>query len=201
MQWAVDRYNITLGQHLLEALDTPASDILLNLGLEWLVVEVQQFLAVKGLQSSQHTLANTTNSNGTNDLVLKIIFILGSSRDVPFTGLDLLMCWDEVSDEIKDGHDDVFGDRDDVGTSDFGDGDTTISCVGGIKIDVVRPDTGCDCKLELLCLCESLSGQVTRMEAVQLQLVSQSLPDDRGLAFNPIAFFCCDPGSNRLTVL
>ena len=69
----------------------------------------------------------------------------------------------------------MFGDRDDVRTSHFSDGDTPIGGVGGIEIDVVRPNTGCDCKLELLCLCESLSGQVTGMEAVQLQLISRSL--------------------------
>jgi len=57
---------------------------------------------------------------------------------------------DEVADEGEDGHDDVLSDGDDVGTSDLGDGDTAVGLVGGVKVDVVRTNTGSDGNLEVL---------------------------------------------------
>ena len=147
MQWAVDCDDIALTQHLLKILNSPAANFLLNLGLQWLVVEVEQLLAVKRLQSTEHTLANAANSHCADNLVFEVILVLCNSSHVPFAALDLLMGWNEVSDEKEDGHDDVLGYRDDVGAGDFGNGDTTISLVGSIQIDVVRPNTGCDSNL------------------------------------------------------
>ena len=158
MERAVDGNNITLCQHLLQVLNTTASNLLLDLRLERLVIEVQQFLAVEWLQSSQDTLTNSSDSNGTDDLTLKIELVLGGSGNVPFSGLDLLVCRDEVTDEDENRHDNVLSDRDDVRAGDFGDGDTAVGLVGGVQVDVVGPDTGCDGELEFLGFGETFGG-------------------------------------------
>lgn len=131
-------------------MDTSAANLLLNLGLERLVVKVEEFLAAEGLQSAEHTLSDATNSDGTNNLALKIVFVVGHSGDVPVTGLYLLVGWDEVADEDEDGHDDMFGDGDDVRAGHFGDSDTAICLVGRVQVDVVGSNTGSDGNLELL---------------------------------------------------
>jgi hypothetical protein len=85
MERAVNGDNITLGQHLLEILDTSAADLLLNFGLKRLVVEVEKLLAVERLETAEHTLTDTANGNGTDDLVLEIVLVLGDSGNIPFT--------------------------------------------------------------------------------------------------------------------
>ena len=72
---------------------------------------------------------------------------------------------DEVSDEKEDGHDDMLGDGNDIGTGDFGDSDTTVGLVGSVQVDVVGANAGGDGDLQLLCLCETLSCEVTGVEA------------------------------------
>lgn len=59
----------------------------------------------------------------------------------------------------------MLGDGDDVGTSDLSDGDTSVSLVGSIEVDVVGTNTSSDGELELLGLGQSLCGQVTWVEA------------------------------------
>lgn len=73
-----------------------------------------------------------------------------------------------VADEDEDGHNDVLSDGDDVGTSDLCDGDTAVGLVGSVEVDVVRSNTGSDGDLEVLGLCKTLSGQITRVEAVRM---------------------------------
>ena len=41
MQRAVDGDNIALTQHFLKIFDTSAADVLLNLGLQWLIIEIE----------------------------------------------------------------------------------------------------------------------------------------------------------------
>jgi hypothetical protein len=60
----------------------------------------------------------------------------------------------------------MLGDGDDVGASDFGNSDTTISLVSSVQVDVVRSDTSSNSELELLGLGQTLSGKVTGVEAV-----------------------------------
>jgi hypothetical protein len=165
MERAVDGDNITLGKHLLKVLDATAADLLLLLGAEGLVVEVQKLLAVEGLQPPEDTLTDTADSDGTDDLVLEVILLLGDGGDVPLTTLDLLVGGDEVADEGEDGHDDVLSNGDDVRAGNLGDGDTAVGLVGGIQIDVVRADTSGDGDLEVLGLCEALGSEVAGVEA------------------------------------
>lgn len=168
MERAVDGDNITLGEHLLEVLDTPAANFLLNLWGERLVVEVQKLLAVERLQTAQDTLTDTANGNGTDGLALEVVLVLGDLSDVPVASCNLLVSRDEVADEGEDGHNDVLGDGDDVGASDLSDGDTAVDLVGDVQVDVVRTNTGGDGKLEVLGLPETLLGQVARVETVRL---------------------------------
>lgn len=167
MERAVDGDDITLGKHLLEVLDTPATNLGLLLSRQGLVVVVEELLAVERLETAQDTLTDTADSDGTNNLALEIKLVLGGGGDVPFTSLDLLVGGDEVTDEGEDGHDDVLSDGDDVGASHLGDGDTTVGLVGGIEVDVVGTNTGGDGNLQVLGLGETLSSQVTRVEAVR----------------------------------
>jgi hypothetical protein len=166
MQRAVDSNNITLCQHVLQVLDTTATDLLLDFRLEWLVIIVQQLLAVEGLQSTEHTLANTSHSYGADNLVLEVVLVLRGRSDVPFTGLDLLVGGDEVADKHEDGHEHMLGNGDDIGAGHFGDGDAAVGLVGGVEVDVVGANAGGDGDLEFLRLGQSLGGEVTRVEAV-----------------------------------
>ena len=161
---AVDGDNVTLGKHLLESVDAAAANLLLLLGREGLVVEVEELLAVEGLEAAEDTLTNAADSDGTDNLALKVELLLSSVGDVPVTTLDLLVGRDEVADKDEDGHEDVLSNGDDVGASDLSDGDTTVGLVGSVEIDVVRADTSGNSELELLGLGETLSGQVTGVE-------------------------------------
>ena len=161
---AVDGDNITLSEHLLEVLDAAAANLLLGLGGEGLVVKVEKLLAVEGLEAAEHTLTDTADSDGTDDLALKVELVLSDGGNIPVAVLDLLVGGDEVADEEEDGHDDVLSDGDDVGASDFGNGDTTVGSVGGVEVNVVGTNTGSDGELEVLGLGQALCGEVTGVE-------------------------------------
>jgi hypothetical protein len=166
VQGAVDGDNVTLGEHLLEVIDTTATNLLLGLGGEGLVIVVEELLAVEGLEAAEDTLTDTTDGDGTDNLALEVELVLGDGGDIPVAVLDLLVGRDEVADEEEDGHDNVLSDGDDVGASDLGDGETAVGGVGGVQVNVVGTDTGSDSKLEVLGLGQALSGEVTGVEAV-----------------------------------
>lgn len=162
---AVDRDNIALRQHILEALNTTAADLLLSFGAEGLVIVVEELFAVEWLQPAEDTLADTADSNCSNDLSFKIELVLGYSSHVPFPCCHHLVCRDEVTDKGKDGHDNVLGDGDHVAASHLSDGNTAVGCVGSIEVDVVRSNTCCNSKLEVLGFGQSFCGKVTGVES------------------------------------
>lgn len=168
MQGAVDGDNVTLSKHLLEVLDTAAANLLLDLGGQGLVVVVEELLAVKGLEAAEDTLTDTANGNGTDGLALEVELVLGDGSNIPLAVANLLMGRDEVAHQGKDGHDNVLSNGDNVAASDLSDGDTAIGLVGSVKVDVIRANTGSDGNLEVLSLGQTLSGQVTGVEAVQV---------------------------------
>lgn len=168
VQRAVDGDNIALLQHLFKAVNTTAANLLLFLLAQRLVVKVQQLLAVEGLEAAQDTLTDTADSDGTDDLVLKIVLLLGDGSDIPVTASNLLVGGDEIADQDEDGHDDVLSDGDDIAAGDLGDGDTAVSGVGGIEVNVIRTNTGGNGKLQLLGLGQTLSSEVSRVEAVTM---------------------------------
>lgn len=181
VQGAVNGDNIALGEHLLERVDAATANLLFHLGLQWLVVVVEQLLAAKRLETSQHTLTNATDCHGTHDLALEIVLILGCTGDIPLTRLNLLMGGDKVADEHEHGHDGVFSDRRDIATGDLGDGDASIGLVGGIEVHVIGSNTGGDGNLEILGTCQTLCGQVAGMEAdgCQIELTLDNLGNVR----------------------
>ena len=130
-----------------------------------MVVEIQELLAVESFKAAEHTLADTADGYGTDNLVLEIVLVLGSGGNIPVTSLDLLVGGDKVADQDQDGHDNVLSDGHDVGAGDLSDCDTAIGLVGGVEVDVVGTNTGSDGDLEVLSLSETLSSQVTRVEA------------------------------------
>lgn len=165
VQRTVDGDNVALSQHFLQVVHTSASNFILNLRFEGLVIEVQQLLAVERLESSQHTLANTPNSDCTYNLVLQVIFVLRNRGDVPVSTRDLLVSWDEVANKGENSHENMLCHGYDIGASHFSDSDTTVGLVCGIKVDMVRSNAGGDGELELFSFSESFGGQVAWMEA------------------------------------
>lgn len=137
MQGTVDGNNVTLFYHILELFDTVTANFFRLLFTQRLVVEVEELLAVKRFKSAQDALTDTTNTNGTNDLVLEIILLLGDGSNIPVTSLHLLVGGNKVSNQYQDGHNNVLSNRDDITASDFGDRNTAISLVGKVKVDVV----------------------------------------------------------------
>jgi hypothetical protein len=166
VQRAVDGDNIALGKHLLEVVNTAAANLLLNLGPKGLVVVVEQLLAVEGLETAQHTFTDTTNGDGSDDLVLEVKLVLGDGSNIPFPVADLLVGGDEVANQSQNGHDNVLGDRDNIATSDFGDSDTAVGLVGSIEVNVVGTDTGSDGELQILGLGQALCGEITGVETI-----------------------------------
>ena len=61
----------------------------------------------------EDTVTDSTTSEGTDDLALEVVSVLGDGSDVPVTGHDLLVGGDEVADEEEDRHEDVLSDGDD----------------------------------------------------------------------------------------
>jgi len=168
VQRAVDGDDVALGQHLLEIVDAATTNLLLLLGRERLVVEVQKLLAVEGRQAAQDALTDAADGDGADNLALEIELVLSSGCDVPLTGLDHLVCRHEVAHEDEDGHDDLLVYRYDVGARDLGDGDTTVGLVGRVEVDMVGSDASCDGELQIFGLCEALSCQVSGVEAVAI---------------------------------
>ena len=171
MQWTVDCNHIALGQHLLQSVHPSATDFLLDLRLEWLVIEIQQFLAVERLQSPQDTLANATYGNSPNNFTLQIELVLGSVCNVPISSLDLLMRRNEVADKDQNSHNNVLGNRNHVGACNFRNSDATVGLVGGIEVNMVRANAGSYGELQFLSLCKTLGSKITRVEADTIVLV------------------------------
>jgi hypothetical protein len=92
--------------------------------------------------------------------------LLGGSGNIPVTGLDLLVCGDEIADEDEDSHEHVLSDRDDIGPSDLSDSDTAVGLVGSVEVDVIGTDTSSDGNFQLLRLGQSLGGEVAGVETV-----------------------------------
>ena len=114
VQRAVDRDDITLGQHFLERVDPSTSYFLLGLAFKGLVVEVEELLAVERLEAPQNTLADAADADGTDDFVLNVPAVLGDGGHVPVPAFDLLVRRHKISDEDESGHDDMFCDADNV---------------------------------------------------------------------------------------
>ena len=165
VQRTVDGDNITLSQHLFQVIYASAANFFLNLRLERLVVKVQQLLAVKWLESSQHAFADTPDSDCAHDLILEIVFVLCNRGDIPVSTRDLLMSWNKVANEGEDGHENMLCHGYHIGTSDFSDCDATVGFVPSIKVNVVGSNARSDGKFELLSFSESFGCQVTWVEA------------------------------------
>lgn len=78
------------------------------------VVEIEEFFAVKGYETLEDTVADTTGADGADDFAFEIEGVTSDCGDLPVAALDHLMGGDKVTDEEKDGHDDMFCDGDDV---------------------------------------------------------------------------------------
>lgn len=68
----------------------------------------------------------------------------------------------------------MLSDGDDVGSSNFSNGDTTVGLVGSIEIDVIRSNTGSDGDLEVLGLGKTFGSEVTRVETKKGNLLGSA---------------------------
>lgn len=73
----------------------------------------------------------------------------------------------------------MLSDGNDIGASDFGDGNTAIGLIGSIEINVVRANTSGDGDLQLLRLCKALCGEVTWVEPSTLLVRVGCDPDEQ----------------------
>lgn len=170
VQRAVDGNHITLSEHFLETVNATAANLLLYLRLQRLVVVVKELLAVEGLKTTQDTFTDTADGNGSDNLVLQVVFVLGNRSNVPVSVANLVVCGNKVTDKSKDSHDDVFGNGHDVGASDFSDGHTTVGLVGRVEVDVVGTNTGSHSKLQVLGLSKAFCSEISRMEATVVSM-------------------------------
>lgn len=168
VKWAVDRDNVRLCEQFVERIHPPATDLLLLLRGQWLVVKVEKLFAVERLQPPQHALTDTADGHGTDHLAFQVEFVLGGGSDVPFSGLYLLVGGNKVADQREDRHDDVLCDRNHVGAGDLRHSDATVCSVGGVQIHVVRPDAGSHGESEIFGLAETFCGEVAGVEAVSV---------------------------------
>lgn len=144
VQRAVDGHDVAACEQLIHGIDALAPNLLLLVLAERLVVKVEELLAVEASETTQDTLSNTADAHCSDNLALQIILLLSSGGDIPLTTLYLFMSRNKVANQDEDGHDDVLSDGYDIAAGDFGDGDTAVRLVGGIEVDMVRTDAGCD---------------------------------------------------------
>ena len=166
VQGAVDGDDVALGEHLLEVLDAAAADLLLDLGLEGLVVEVEQLLAVEGLEAAQDALADAADGHRAHHLVLQVVLVLRHGRHVPLARLDLLVRRHEVAHQRQDRHHHVLRHRHHVRARHLGHRHAAVGLVRRVQVDMVRPDPGGDGELQVLGLGETLGSEVAGVEAI-----------------------------------
>jgi hypothetical protein len=114
------------------------------------------------LQSLEDSVTDSSTSNGSDNLAFEIECVSGYLSNIPVVGNDLLVGRDLVPDQGQDGHDNVLGNRDDVGAGDFRNGDLVL--VGFVEINVVATNTSRDTKLELGSFVDEVGGKVTWVE-------------------------------------
>ena len=61
-------------------------------GASGLVVEVQQLLALEGLEAAQHALADAAHRDGADDFSLEVVLVLGHGRHVPVAARPTCSC-------------------------------------------------------------------------------------------------------------
>lgn len=131
MEGAVEGDDVASSEELLEVLDTAGLDGSLGLSRERLVVvcrysssvvvrqiskspvqlTVEQLLAVEGKEPLEDTVTDTSSSNGSDNLALEVVGVLGDACDVPDLGVDGLgVCGHKVPHEEEDGHENVLSD-------------------------------------------------------------------------------------------
>ena len=106
MERTIDRDDISLSEHLFENFNTATTDFLSGLRGERLVVKVKQFLAIERDKTSQYSLADASYTDGRDNLAFNIKRVLGDFGDIPITACDLLVSWDEITNESEDGEND-----------------------------------------------------------------------------------------------
>jgi len=114
VQGAVDGDDIAHGDHFLKRFDPASLDSGSGLLGKRSVVEIDEFFTVKGHETLEDTVTDTTGTDGADDFAFEIKRVTSDGRDLPVAALDHLVCGDKVAHEEKDRHDDVFCNGDDV---------------------------------------------------------------------------------------
>lgn len=157
MQRGVDGDHIAPAQEIVPILHPFATNSVGRFLGQRRIVKVEQLGAVEGLETLQDPVPDSTAAERADYLALEVKGVPGDGGDVPSAGHYLfvsceqgrsrqsqpsnfnvlytvqeLCTWDKVSDCVQDGHDDMFGDRDYVGTGDLGHGD--LAFIGSVQI-------------------------------------------------------------------
>ena len=83
------------------------------------VVEPQELLAVKALESLKNTVTDSPAADSAYDLAFEVKGVSRHGGDVPVSSFDHLVSRDLVANEGEDGHDDVLGDTGHIGARDL----------------------------------------------------------------------------------
>ncbi|KAH3671631.1 hypothetical protein OGAPHI_000336 [Ogataea philodendri] len=164
VQWTVDRDNVGLRNKLLQVLDSSGTNLFFGFLRQRLVVVVQQLLRVERKESFQDSVANSSSTNGGNNLTFDVKGVLGNLGDVPAARDDLLVGRNKVSHQHQDGHHNVLGNRNNVRSSHLENGNVSSGLVDVVQVDVVGSNTSNNQQLEVLSLLDSLLGDVGWME-------------------------------------
>lgn len=102
------------------------------------------------------------------------------------------MSRDKVSHEQEDAHDYMLGYRDNVGTRNLGNSDSTF--IGGIQIDVIGTDTSGYTEFQVLCLLQDFLREVTGVKRsgnenfglqIRIELAMRSLDHESKIHIHP----------------
>jgi hypothetical protein len=91
MERSIDGQNVELAQKLLQVLHTAGLDGLGGVLGQWLVVVVQQLLAVERHQALEDAVANAAGAEGTDDLAFQVEGVAGDLGHVPSAANNLLV--------------------------------------------------------------------------------------------------------------
>lgn len=110
----------------------------------------------------QDPVTDPAAADGADHLALEVESVASNLGNVPVIGDDLLVGGDLIPDQGQDGHDNMLGDTDDVGTRHLGDGNLVL--VGRIQVDMVTPNAGGDAKPELRGFLDQVGREIARVE-------------------------------------
>ena len=114
-------------------------------------------LNFKRLETAQYRKANPAGGNRPDMHAFKVIGTRNAIRNVPATLHGDPVRWEVVSNKGQNHHDCMFSDTNAIRGSLFSDGDACFD--RSVKVDMVRPDSGCNCQFQFFRLLDSFRSK------------------------------------------